>query len=151
MPVSKLRHACESFSAVGGNSVAFASGDFVSLSGGFAIKSIAASGRIVGISNGTKTFASDNQTVAKATLSYLRVEPGETQVELSTSATTLAATDVGKFYNINASQVVDLTTGSTSRADVNTSDAGVVADPVLFKQLRLDKFLSTSKGVFTIL
>lgn len=147
----KLRHCCESFAAVGGNSVAFANGDFVSLSGGFAIKTTASSGRIVGIANGTKTFASDNQTVAKATLSYTRVEPGETQVELGTSAATLAATDVGKFYNVNVSHVADLATGSTSAADVNTSDAGAAADPVLFKQLRLDKFISTSKGVFTIL
>lgn len=146
----KLRHGCESFAAVGGNSVAFANGDLVALSGGFAIKAIATS-KIIGISNGTKTFASDNQTVAKATLGYTRVEPGETQVELGTSAATLAATDVGKFYNVNSSHVADLTTGSTSAADVNTSDAGAAADPVLFKQLRLERFISTSKGVFTIL
>lgn len=146
----RLRGAEESFAAVGGNSVAFANGDLVALSGGYAIKAIATS-KIIGIANGAETFASDNQTVAKSKLSYLRVEPGETQIELGTSAATLAATDVGKYYNINASQVVDLTTGSTSPADVNTSDAGAAADPVLFKQLRLERFISTSKGVFTIL
>lgn len=150
MATIKLRKACESFAGVGGNSVAFANGDLVSLSGGFVIKAIA-TGKIVGIANGAKTFAADNQTVAKATISYVRVEPGETQVELTASAATLAATDVGKYYNLNGSQLVDATSGGTSAGDVNTSDAWVALDPVLFKQLRLERFISTSKGVFTIL
>ena len=134
---------------VGGNSVAFANADFVSLTGGFAVKATAGK-RIVGIANGAKTFASDNQTVAKATLSCLQVQPRETMVELATSAS-IALADVGKFYDLTAGQIADVATALVSETGmvVNTSDAGAATDPIILRQLKLEKFISASLGVFS--
>ena len=141
--------ACESYGYTGGNSVAFANGDLVSLTGGFAVKATAGK-RIVGIATGKTTFASDNQTVAKAKLNVLRVEPQETLVEMTTS-TTVAEADVGKFYDLTAGQLVDVATALVSETGmvVNTSDAGAATDPIILRQLKFEKFLTTTRGVFS--
>lgn len=118
---------------IAANSLSVANGDLLTLSAGFVIKAVAASTAIIGVANGTKVYASDNQTVAKAKVNYMVVEPRETVLELPTSAATLAQTDVGKYYTLNASQQVDLTTGATAK--------GVLP-------LQLVEFVSTSKGRF---
>lgn len=92
---------------IAANSLSVANGDLLTLSGGVA-KAVAASPVIIGVANGTKTYASDNQTVAKAKVNYLNCSPRETVLEIETSASTLAQTDVGKFYTINSAQKVDL-------------------------------------------
>lgn len=103
-----------SFGAIGWNSVAFANGDMISLTTGFAIKAVAASTAISGIANATKTFASDNQTVAKAEISYLRVIPRETILELETSADATQA-NVGRYFTLTAAQKVDVATVATAK------------------------------------
>jgi hypothetical protein len=122
----------------------------VSLTSGFAVKSTAGK-RIVGIANSTRTFTSDNQTVARARLSVTRVEAGETLVELSTSASIVAG-DVGKFYDlVTGTQLVDVATALVSETGmvVNTSDAGAATDPVIIRQVKLERFLSSTVGVFS--
>ena len=64
-----------SFEGIASNSVAIANGDMLSLASGFVVKATASTGRVVGIANGTKTYTSDNQTVAKAKVNYLRLSP----------------------------------------------------------------------------
>lgn len=139
-----------SMTGIASNSLSIANGDMVSLSGGFVVKATASTGKIAGFANGTKTYASDNQTVAKDVVNFLVAETGETVVELSTSAATLAQTDVGKYYLLNSSQVVDVTTGRTFKSAVDTSDVGVAADIVTDCQLQLVEFVSTSKGRFMV-
>lgn len=93
------------------NSLAVANGDMLTLASGFVAKAVAASPVIIGIANGTKTYASDNQTVAKAKVNYLRVIPRKTILELETSADVTQA-NVGKFYTLTAAQKVDAATGA---------------------------------------
>ena len=64
-----------SIEAIASNSLSIANLDMVSLSAGFVVKTTASTGRIAGFSNGTKTYASDNQTVAKAKVNFIAAEP----------------------------------------------------------------------------
>lgn len=118
---------------IASNSLSIANGDLLTLASGFVAKAVAASPVIVGVANGTATYAADNQTVAKKQVNYLRLIPRETIVELPLSAATLTQADVGKFYTLNASQQVDLTTGAAVK--------GVLP-------LQLVKFVSSSRGQF---
>lgn len=96
---------------IASNSLSVANGDMLTLASGFVAKAVAASPVIIGIANGTKTYASDNQTVAKAKVNYLRVIPRETILELETSADVTQA-NVGKFYTLTAAQKVDAATAA---------------------------------------
>lgn len=150
MATVRLYEAEKSLTKIGTNSAVFANGDFVSLTSGFAVKSTAGK-RIVGVANGAKTFAANNQTVAMETLSYTRIEPMDTLAEITTSAT-IANADVGKFYDlVTGTQLVDVATALVSETGmvVNTSDAGAATDPVIVRQVRLEKVLTTTKGVFS--
>ena len=154
MATVRLYHAEESTSRIAANSASFASGDFVSLTSGFAVKSTAGK-RVIGVANGTKSFAADNQTVAKDTISYTRIDPSETLAELKTSAA-IANADVGKFYDlVTGTQLVDVATALVSETGlfVNTSDAGVATDAVVPRQVKLEKVLGVSGtstlGVFS--
>lgn len=150
MATVKLYQACESSTKIGTNSAAFANGDLVSVTSGFAVKATAGK-RIIGVSNQTITFDSDNQTVDKATLSYTRVEPSDTLAELTTSAS-IAYADVGKFYDVvTGTQLVDVATALVSETGmvVNTSDTGAATDPVIIRQVRLEKVINSTLGVFS--
>ncbi len=134
---------------IAGNSVAIENGEFVSKSGGFVIKTAAASGKIVGIANVTKTYASNNQTVAKAKLSYTDLKRGQRVVIAADASITQA--DEGKFYNLNdTTQTVDVATASTIEAYVNT-EAGAAYDPVVTFQVKLVKFVDQTNSVYEIL
>jgi hypothetical protein len=103
-----------SFEAIAANSLSVANGDMISLTTGFAAKAVAASTAISGIANGTKTYASNNQTVAKEKVNYLRVIPRETVLEIETSADATQA-NVGRYFTLNASQKVDVATVATAK------------------------------------
>ena len=118
---------------IAANSLSIANGDLLTLASGFVAKAVAASAAIIGVANGAATYAADNQTVAKRHVNYLRLIPRETILELPLSAATLTQADVGKFYTLNASQAVDLTTGAAVK--------GVLP-------LQLVKFVSSSRGQF---
>ncbi len=150
MPKIRLYEACESATKIGTNSAVFASGDFVSTTSGFAVKSTAGK-RIIGTANHAVTFAADNQTVAKATVNYTRIEPSDTLAELVTSAS-IADADVGKFYDVvTGTQLVDVATALVSETGmvVNTSDAGAATDPIIVRQVKLEKVLTTTSGLFS--
>lgn len=103
-----------SYHEIATNSLAVSNGDMLTLTSGFVAKAVAASTQIIGIANGTKTYASDNQTVAKAKVNYLRVLPRETILELETSADVTQA-NVGKFYTLTAAQKVDAATAAAAK------------------------------------
>lgn len=97
---------------VAANSTAVSVGDFVTMSGGF-ITSASTTANIDGIAVQGKTYASDNQTVAKATLEYIVQDP-TLVVRVAISGGTITAADEGKFYSLGANAyTVDGTTEST--------------------------------------
>lgn len=100
--------------AIASNSLSVANGDMISLTTGFAAKAVAASTAISGIANGTKTYAADNQTVAKAKVNYLRVIPRDTILEIETSADATQA-NVGRYFTLTAGQKVDVATVATAK------------------------------------
>ena len=129
------------------NSAVVTSGDFVSLSGGF-VTTASAGTTIVGVSNQTKTYASNNQTVAKDTLSY-NVATETTVVRCSITGGTITAADEGKFYNLSTANVVNGTTESAVESYVDTA-VGAAVDPVIKFQLKLVRFITATLGEFTI-
>jgi len=136
-----------SFEGIASNSVAIANGDMLSLASGFVVKTTASTGRVIGVANGTKTYASDNQTVAKAKVNYLRLCASETMVILNTTASITAAM-VGNFFTVNSSQVIDHTTSRAFQTSTNTSDAGVAADIATIYPFQLVEFISATQGKF---
>jgi hypothetical protein len=72
-------------------------------------------------------------------------------IEIGTSASIVNA-DVGKFYDLTAGQLVDVATALVSETGfvVNTSDAGAATDPVILRQLRLEKVITSTLGVFSV-
>ena len=128
---SNVGYTSRSQSKVGTNSAAFAGWDFVQLSGWF-VAVAWTSWKIEGIANGTKTFASDNQTVAKEKLSYTKFDD-EVTVETSITWGTVTAADEGKYYSLSTQNIVDGTTESTTSW-----------------QLRLVTYVSATKGRFGI-
>jgi hypothetical protein len=149
MAVRIVQNLCDSLvsrSEIVANSAALVVGGFVSLSGGYLIPATT-TGKLEGASNETYTAASDNQTVAKYKGSYTVSHPG-TRYEVDITGGTVTQADVGKYYNLSTSVLVDGTTEATAMATV--PDDGIPADPVTFMQLRLVEFKSATLGVFEI-
>lgn len=146
--VDQKSYASRSRSKVAANSTIVQSGDFVTLSGGF-VSMATGSAKIEGLSNEATTFTSDNQTVAKKELSYTVATP-TMLVEVVISGGTITAADEGKYYNLGSDgRTVDGTTETTAPGYVNTTDTSAT-DPVVMATLRLEKFISSTKGQFSI-
>lgn len=134
MATTRLYEAEQSRSEIATNSAVIANGDLVAVSGGFIIKAINTTVRpLLGVANVTLTVGASNQTVEKLKVSYTRLEPYDTLFEAVTSAAIVQA-DVGKFYALTAAGLIDVATASATIA------AGSV--------VRLERFLSSTKGVF---
>lgn len=138
-----------SFEGIATDSLSVSNGDMLSLVSGFVAKATASTGRIVGIANGTKTYTSDNETVAKAKVNYLRFVPGETLVELTTTASITAAM-VGQFFTLTSSQTIDHSTARVAQITTDTSDTGAAADVATRYQFQLVEFISATKGKFLV-
>lgn len=136
-----------SFEGIASNSLAVTNGDMLSLVSGFVAKATASTGRVVGIANGTKTYTSDNQTVAKSKVNYQRLTPWESLLELNTTASITAAM-VGQFFTLNSSQLIDHSTARVAQVTTNTSDAGAAADAATIYPFQLVEFISATKGKF---
>jgi len=114
------------------NSLVMATGDLVWEASGFWIKATAGI-LIVWVSDTAKTFASDNQTVAKDVILYIPTNDEDTYVGTA-SAASLAQADVGSYFDIvNTTQLVDYATKSATTG-----------------QLKLEKVISTTVWVFKI-
>lgn len=130
----------------GANSASFAVGDLVTLASGFASKS-STTGAIIGSAIGAKTFASDNQTVAKATLATRMFNAG-TLLTLTADAD-ITKDDEGKFYNLNSDQTVDVATATTYSSFIDTTSTSAT-DATVYKQVKLVKFVSARVGEFAV-
>lgn len=121
------------------NSTAVQNNDFVIYSGGFVTVASAAT-EIIGVSMQTKTYTSDNQTVAKAVLAYVAKSP-EQLFRVAISGGTITAADEGKFYSLTDARTVDGTTEATSPYDTNGA---------LVKNVQLIKFVTATSCDFKI-
>lgn len=130
-------------SDVAKNSTAVQVGDFVTLDGG-AVTAATAGKRIDGLSNHTKTFSAINETVSKEKLVYVKSGP-TLLVEVDIDGGTVTAEDEGKYFDLKDAHTVDGTTESTDFAVVPA-----FGSPVAFKQLRLVRFVSATRGVFAV-
>lgn len=119
---------------------------FVTISGGFAAPA-AAGEKIAGVSLTRAAFAANNQTVAKRKLNFIPSEVDLTYM-VTVSGGTITAADVGKYFNLSSSTVVDGTTEATAEATV-TND-GVGTDAVVKMQLVMVGFVSATLCEFKI-
>lgn len=116
------------------NSQTIAQGDFVQKVNGF-VQAAGTTWIIDGSANKAITSASDNQTVAKATLTYTKAKPLVTEFRVTITWGTITQADEGKYYNLATSSTVD-----------GTSEAATKQN----SQLRLVKFESATSSIFTI-
>ena len=120
---------------IASNSLTLTDGDLLAKSGGFVIKA-GATGKIEGIAAGGQTFASDNQTVAKAQVESVKVSD-DSIYEITISGGAITQADEGKFYNLTAGGIVD----GTTKAVASTEAAP--------RQLKMENFISATKGRFS--
>jgi hypothetical protein len=113
------------------NSLALTDAAFVFVAGGIVDVAVAG-GRIDGVSATVKTFASDNQTVAKDTVEYTDVS-SQALYTVTITGGTITAADEGKYYDLSDSVTVDGTSESTTTG-----------------QLRMVKFVSATSAIFQI-
>lgn len=115
---------------VGANSLSLNAPFFLKSTGNVVDKA-GAGERIVGVNNTEKTYASDNVTVAKATVTYVP----ETANRLYTVETSAAITvdDETKYYDLTAAGIVDAATESATTG-----------------QVQLVKFIDGTHGAFKI-
>ena len=132
-------------STIASNSLALTNGDFVQISGGFLITGT--SGKVIGMANGTKTYASDNQTVAQLRASYTLAQP-TTEFEITIGGGPITIADEGVSYYNLIGNVIDGMSKSAVESYVNTADVGFAADAVIKMQFKLVKFISATKGIF---
>lgn len=116
---------------IASNSLVLDTADLVSLSSGYIAKT-GVGETIVGVSATKKTFASDNQTVAQAVATYEPISD-ELRLQITVDAASLVQADVGKFYDLTASQQVDYSTESATTGQVQCVEV-----------------ISTTEGIFKV-
>jgi len=119
------------FNKIAQNSLAIETGDFVELSGWFILKAGPAS-NLEWVSLTTNTFASDNQTARKETVSYSPIKYSNSY-SLSAVNGTLIDTMVWWYFNMDVSQNLDVSTYNTTTG-----------------QFRLESILSPTEWEVTI-
>lgn len=133
---------------VAANNADFDSGTPVSIGATGAVPSTAGT-TIIGVSVSATIFASDNFTVAKANVIYVPATAGQLY-NIAITGGTITIADQGKYYNLTATAIVDGATESAVASYVNTSDAGAAIDSVIKYQVRLERFISSTLGEFSI-
>lgn len=145
--IDQKSYVSKSRSDVAANSTVVQTGDFVSLSGGFATAATT-SGKIEGLANRGNTYASDNQTVAKDTISYTILRPGDL-VRVAVTGGTINNTKEGRFYNLSDPRTVNGASESTGQETADASGASATA-AITIKQLRLVRFVTATLCDFEV-
>lgn len=123
-------YALDSEKGLGANSLALTGKHFVVKADGVVSKAVAG-GVISGVNYTENTFASDNQTVAKAVVEF---EPARTENRYQvTFSADIAQTDEESLYDIVDSENVDTATKSATTG-----------------QVKLTQFVSAREGIVTI-
>jgi len=100
---------------IGTNSTSVVDGDLLTIGATGTIEKVGATGKIVGIAAGAQSVAVDNETVAKAKITYISSDE-YTVVEIPAvwvTVTTLAQSNVGQSFNLDTSGNVDIDTAGT--------------------------------------
>lgn len=123
-------------SGIGGNSVTFADKDFVTESWGFMIQTVAG-GDIAGVCAENAVMASDNQTVAKATVNYEKQKESTTYEVEGSGQTILFDADIVTSntidMDVNGVAMTQVTYATSSTATIAAVAAQLVTDfPALF-------------------
>ena len=140
-------HEKYSNAKIAANSQTILSGDLVTLSGGF-ISKAGTTGIIEGVATQDLTSASDNQTVAKATVGYVESVPSM-RVQLECSSNSLAATDEGSYFNLTSAGIVDYATKTSYPSFIDTTSASA-ADATVYKQVRLEKYVGEDTSTYSV-
>ena len=119
---------------VAANSLAANPGLLLKEASGFATEADA-NAKFLGVCTQTKTFDSDNQTVAKALITFEPARVGKSR-KLPIAGGSVTQANVGNRFTITAAQAVD----GTSAASTKTSSLN----------LKLVEFISATKGLFEI-
>jgi len=119
---------------VAGNSLAANPGLVLTETSGFAEEAGAAS-KCIGVCTQTKTFDSDNETVAKDLVTYEPVFAGKSR-KMPIEGGSVTQADVGNYFGLTAAQAVE---GTDSTATKTSS-----------LNWRLVEFVSATKGLFEI-
>lgn len=134
-------------SHIASNSLVLAPWTFVQISWGYVVKA-GTTGKVDGLCQATQTFASDNQTVAKDKVVYVPVRKGLLFECPITGGTVTIADEGVSFYNLYSDSIqIDGSTEKTYEAMIDTTSAAA-EDAVVFKQFKLVKFISSTKGIF---
>lgn len=97
---------------VAANDLVVEAGDFVKLSNNF-IEKAGVGDRIEGVSHTTKTFTSDNETVAKANVNYRPRRDLDTY-KVIVDGGVLDQSYVGQFFEMTVDQAIDFTSADPS-------------------------------------
>ena len=114
-----------------GNSVSVLDWDFVSKVAGVLVKTTAWVD-IEWVAAGEQVFASNNETVAKAFLEYIKADD-YSRYSMVINGWTITKADEGKYFDVNASQEVDGTTESATTG-----------------QIKMEEYISATKGIFSV-
>ena len=134
---------------IGANSLDLIAWAFFVTKTGNVVDKATAGSVISGVNNTQKTFAVDNETVALGKVEFVLASV-EARYEVEIAGGTITNVDEWKFFNLTDADTVDGTTETTIESYVNTVDAGVAVDAVIKMQVKLVKFISATKGIFTI-
>lgn len=122
----------KSESGVASNDLVIASGDLVTKTAGFVTKT-AAGEEIVGVAHTSKTFDSDNETVALDKVVYAAKDTGDiVRLEIVANAAITQANE-GQTFDIDANQDVDVATAGSGT------------------QLRMTEYVSDEKSIYEVL
>jgi len=93
---------------IGSNSASVVDGDLLSIGATGAIEKAGVGTKIVGVAAGAQSVAADNETVAKAKITYISADE-YTEVEIKADDVVSQA-NVGQSFDLNADQTVDVAT-----------------------------------------
>ena len=113
---------------IAGNSVSVTDGRLLSKVWGFVVPATNTTGEIIGIAAGEQSFAADNQTVAKEKIQYIAADD-HARYDIEITGGTLTQANEGGLYNLNA--------------------AGIVNGAAAGTQVRLEEFISATRGIFS--
>lgn len=103
---------------------------------------------IIGVNETQATFTSDNETVAKKRVSFVPAT-ADRLYEVEVTGGTITVADEGKYYNLTDADTVNGATESIVPFYIDTTSAAAV-DAVIALQVKLVKFISATKCVFSI-
>lgn len=122
-PTNEVNFASQ---VIGKNSEVFTLGDILTVDASNGLKVAGATDPVVGVAQKTVTMASNNETVAKVTPSYIPVDQSY-EFLMGTNSDLSALTSVGAYYKLTGTtgaQQVDVTSGvqtTTNRVVVCTA------------------------------